>query len=101
MRDVVEALFDDQETFFEDWGRLEPEVMAALELVSVTSFAVSGEFPWSTGVGRIRTWKVFTESAARLSLTVLAEPAALQNQKKWIQSISSIEVSLSILCCLY
>jgi len=93
MLDVVDALFEDQSTFFQEWRRYEADVVAALELVSITVYASTEDFPWNTGFGNIRSWKAFSESAARLSITVLANPVVIQNQKKWIQSISSIEVS--------
>lgn len=92
MRDVVDDLFNDQENFFEDWNLNEAQVMAALEIVKIT-FAATGEYPWNTGTGRIRSWEVFAESAARSSLITLAEPNSRLNQNNWIQSISSIEVS--------
>jgi len=93
MLDIVDALFEDHQTFFQEWKRYEADVVAALELVSITMYASTEEFPWNNGFGSIRTWKEFSKSASRLSMTVLANPVVIQNQEKWIQSISSIEVS--------
>lgn len=92
MQDVVNALFDNQTIFFEDWDQNEAQVMAALELVKITH-AVTDEFSWISGAGIIRSWEGFAQSAARLSLIALAEPASRHNQISWIQSITSIEVS--------
>ena len=93
MLDVVDSLFEDQPTFFQAWKLYKADVVAALELISITMYASTEEFPWNTGFGNIHNWEEFSKSAVRLSMTVLAKPAVIQNQKKWIQSISSIEVS--------
>jgi hypothetical protein len=94
MLDIVNALFEDQQTFFQEWKHYEADVVAALELVRITMYASTEEFPWNTGFGNIRNWNEFSKSAVLLSMTVLANPDVIHhNQKKWIQSISTIEVS--------
>ncbi len=97
---VVNALFENQQTFFREWKQYEPEVIAALELVSITMYASTKEFPWNDDFRNIRSWKLFSKLAARVSIAVLAEPAVINNQKKWIQSMSSIEVNLKSLLIL-
>lgn len=97
MKDILNSLFEDPESFFEDWESHEGRVIAALELLSIASFARSKAILWPISTAtQIRNWKVFTESAARLSLNALSTPAVLQSQKKLLQSITSIEVNYFI-----
>jgi hypothetical protein len=97
MKDILNSLFEDPESFFEDWESHEGGVIAALELLSIASFATSKAILWPISTAtQIRNWKVFIESAARLSLNALSTPAVLQSQKKLLQSITSIEVNYFI-----
>ena len=92
MLNLIDVFFGDQETFFGSWKCFEADVVAALELVSIAAFALSERFPWNIFVN-IRSWKKFSKVAAVLSVTALADPAVIENRNKWMQSISSIEVS--------
>ena len=61
MRDIVNALFEDPEYFFEDWESHEADVISALELLSITSYATDEgtSVPWNTAITtQIRNWKV-------------------------------------------
>jgi len=92
MKDILNTLFEDPEYFFEDWESHESDVIAALELLSIASFATSKTVTWPVSTAtRIRNWKVFNESAARLSLNALATPDV--SPKTLLQSITSIEVN--------
>ena len=96
---IVDELFEDSTAFFLDWERVQAEVVAALELVSIASFAkadMENDF-WSDAPSRMRNWKFFAEAAARLSLATLASSHVLNCQEIFMQSVSSIEVRS---CCL-
>ena len=91
--DIVNTLFDDPVYFFEDWESQEADVIAALELLNISSYATDESSPWTSAIiTPIRNWKVFSVSAARLSLGQLCSPAVLKLKKKLIQSVTSIEV---------
>ena len=96
MTGIVDSLFEDPETFFKEWEENEAQVIAALELLGIASFALGDQVSWNNWTARIRNWKSFNESAARLSLDCLSTPDVLHvdNRDKFLQSISSIEVSL-------
>lgn len=100
MSNLVDSLFEESSMFFLDWEHWETEVISALELVSIASFAKTkvvdnGDNLWNNITSRVRNWKVFTFSAARLSLTVLSSPEVLASHEKFMQSVSSIEVFLN------
>jgi hypothetical protein len=91
---LVDNLFEEAAMFFLDWEHWQGEVIAALELVSIASFAkaeMDGDF-WNEATGRIRNWKFFTETAARLSLATLASTDVIRSRQRFMQSVSSIEV---------
>ncbi len=98
MTTLVNNLFQDSSNFFLEWDRYEADVIAALEIVSIASYAtadVSGVRAnlWKRITRRMRNWQIFTESAAYISLTALASPTVLkQSRERFIQSVSSIEV---------
>lgn len=98
---LVDNLFDEPAMFFLDWEHWEGNVTAALEVVSIASFAKPDTSDddgfWSTATGRIRNWKSFIEMAARSSLTALASPGILKSHQRFIQSVSSIEVCVVVL----
>jgi len=93
MADLVEELFDNQESFFEDWNGHEAEVVAALELGSIAMFNVRDISPWDTCDDQLSSWKLFSNETARSSIEMLSNPMVFQEKSKWVQSISSIEVS--------
>ena len=95
---IVDNLFEDPVAFFSEWDDSKVEVIVALELASIASFAkTAGSSLWNDYVGcRIRSWKSFIDTAARLSIEALASPDVLKCREKFIQSISSIEVSFHI-----
>jgi hypothetical protein len=98
---LVDNLFEEAGMFFLDWEHWQAEVIAALELVSIASFAkadVDHDF-WSDAPGRLRNWKFFTEAAARLSLATLASSDVLNSHERFMQSVSSIEVRSNALIC--
>ncbi|XP_057375006.1 uncharacterized protein LOC130695963 [Daphnia carinata] len=91
---LIDSLFEEQAMFFLDWEHCEAEVIAALELVSIACFATADTIDfWSEATSRIRNWKFFTETAARLSLETLASADVMKSHKRFMQSISSIELS--------
>ncbi|KAI9554203.1 hypothetical protein GHT06_019475 [Daphnia sinensis] len=91
---LVDNLFEEPAMFFLDWEHWEAEVIAALELASIASFATADTIDfWNKATGRMRNWKFFTETAARLSLEILASPDVMNSHKRFMQSISSIELS--------
>ena len=93
MMDIVNTLFDDPVYFFEDWESQEADVIAALELLNISSYATDESSPWTSAIiTPIRNWKKFSVSSARLSLGQLSSPTFLKLQKKLIQSVTSIEV---------
>lgn len=98
---LVDNLFEEPAMFFLDWEHCEADVIAALELASIASFATADKIDfWSEATGRMRNWKFFTETAARLSLETLASADVMKSHKKFMQSISSIEVFISnLLIC--
>jgi hypothetical protein len=97
MSTIIDGLFEDTNEFFLDWQQWQAEVIAALELVSIASFARaeldSGDF-WSASPVRMRDWELFTEAAARLSLAALASPDVIRTHERFMQAIASIEVLL-------
>jgi hypothetical protein len=94
MTDILNSLFEDPEYFLEDWESHEADVIGALELLNIASFAKSQAVPWpNTSRTQIRSWKIFIDSAARLSLAELSTSAVLQSQNELLQSITSIEVN--------
>ncbi len=96
---LVDNLFEDPGMFFLEWEHSEAEVIAALELVSIASFAkadMEDSDLWDSCTTRIRNWKLFVETAARLSLEALAAPDVLKAHKRFMPSISSIEVNISV-----
>ena len=110
---LVDNLFEEAGMFFLDWEHWQAqrmalenqawqaEVIAALELVSIASFAKADadhDF-WSDAPGRLRNWKFFTEAAARLSLATLASSDVLNSHERFMQSVSSIEVRSNALIC--
>ncbi|KAI9554792.1 hypothetical protein GHT06_020069 [Daphnia sinensis] len=93
---LVDNLFEEPAIFYFDWEHWEGKVTAALEVVSIASFAkpdTPDDGFWSTSTGRVRNWKSFIEMAVRSSLTALASPGVLKSHERFIQSISSIEDS--------
>ena len=81
MKDILNTLFADPECFLEDWESHEAKVIAALELLNIASFAISQAVTWPNASSiQIRSWKVFIDSATRLSLAELSTPAMLQSQ---------------------
>lgn len=92
MLNLIDTFFGDQETYFESWKCFEADVVAALELVSIATFALQKVFPWNAGFVNIRSWMKFSKEAALLSLTTLSDPAVIQNRNRWMRSLSSIEV---------
>uniref|UniRef100_A0A0P4YE06 AAA+ ATPase domain-containing protein n=2 Tax=Daphnia magna TaxID=35525 RepID=A0A0P4YE06_9CRUS len=94
---LVDHLFEEPAMFFLDWEHCEADVIAALELASIASFATADKIDfWSETTGRMRNWKFFTETAARLSLETLASADVMKSHKKFLQSISSIELSSTL-----
>jgi hypothetical protein len=97
MSTIIDSLFEETNEFFLDWQKWQNEVIAALELVSIASFARAdldnGDF-WCDSPVRMRDWKLFTEAAARLSMAGLASPDVIRTHERFMQAISSIEVLL-------
>ena len=100
MATLVDTLFEDPSKFFLQWDEYEANVIAALQLVSIASYAtadlsgVHADF-WRNTTRKMRNWKMFVELAARISLTSLASPAVFQHSReRFMRSISSIEVSV-------
>ena len=99
MATLVDTLFEDPSKFFIQWDEYEANVIAALQMVSIASYAtadVNGVHAdlWRNTTRRMRNWKMFVELAARISLTSLASPAVFQHcRERFMRSISSIEVS--------
>jgi hypothetical protein len=103
MSNIVDNLFEEPKDFFLEWEQREADVIAALELVSIASFAkaaINDADIWSGSTGRMRNWKFFAEAAARLSLASLASLDTLSSSKKFMQSVSSIEVRILTLLIL-
>ena len=93
---LVDNLFEEPGMFFLEWENTEADVIAALELVSIALFAradADDSDLWNNCTARIRNWKFFVETAARLSIEALSLPDVLKNRKRFMQSVSSIEVS--------
>ena len=89
MRDIVNLLFDDPVYFFEDWESQKADVIAALELLNILSNAADESSPRTSAIiTPIRNLKVFSVSAARLSLGQLSSPTFLKLQKKLVQSVT-------------
>ena len=93
---IVDSLFDEPKDFFVKWKKHEADVIVALELVNIASFAKTAindaGYIWRNATGRMRNWKFFTETAAHLSLTTLASLETLDSKEKFMLSVSSIEV---------
>lgn len=95
---LVDSIFEETSMFVLEWEDSQAEVIAALELVSIASFAkldadIENEKNlWDDLSGRMRNWKIFTESLARLAIEMLTSPTVLNKPQKLIQSVSSIEV---------
>lgn len=83
MESIIDPLFDDPQSFFQEWGKYETDVVAALEVVNIVSFAAVEEIQWNTG--KIRNWQAFVELAACLALAELANPAILHNPQKFAE----------------
>lgn len=98
MGPLIDSIFDEPIPFFQCWDQNKADVMSALELISIASFAktegdqVDFEL-WNVVSVRIRNWKSFIESAAVLLLTTLSSRDVLDSREKFTQSISSIEVN--------
>lgn len=91
---LVDCLFENPEEFFRDWEQWESKVIAALEVVSIVSFAKPDTADvdlWKEATTRIRSWESFTKETARLSLTKLGSPDVMKS-KRFIMAVSSIEV---------
>lgn len=101
---LADSLFEEPSEFILEWKDSEADVIAALELLSIASFAKvassidSDDSPlWNSYTcGTIGRWKLFVETATRLSLEALAKPDVLKTHKRFMPSISSIEVSCPI-----
>ncbi len=92
---LVDCLFENPEEFFRDWEQWEAKVIAALELVSIVSFAKPDTADvdlWKDATIRIRSWESFTKETARLSLKKLGSPDVIKS-KRFVMAVSSIEVS--------
>lgn len=106
MNYLVDGLFEETAMFVLEWEEAQAAVVAALELFSIASFTkpetdVQDENLWDGLTGRMRNWKIFSESLARLSLTMLSSPEVLGCPKKLIQSVSSIEVRLILIVSIF
>jgi hypothetical protein len=96
---IVDNMFEDPKNFFIEWEQREADVVAALELASIASFAkadVTDGDIWGSATGRMRNWTFFTETATRLSLASLASSDTLNSQGKFMQAVSSIEVCIVV-----
>ena len=93
VKTIVSALFEDTENFVEDWKCHEANVIAAFELLSIASYVKADTVIWFDDT-TIQNWGEFTETAVRLSLAELSTQTVLQSQKKFLQSITLIEVSM-------
>lgn len=96
---LIDSLFEEPTEFVSQWKNYHPEVVAALELLSIASFTrpeSDDDSLWNDWTGRMRNWKSFSEALGRLSLTVLTSPEVLNSHDKLIQSVSSIEVSICL-----
>ena len=84
MATLVDTLFEDPSKFFLQWNEYEANVIAALQLVSITSYVtadvngVHADLSKNT-TRRMRNWKMFVELAAHISLSSLASPAVFQH----------------------
>ena len=107
MKSIMNDLFDDPDYFIEQWEQNEARVIAALELLAIAAFTkdeddvFSGTSSgsgnsglWETG--NIRSWKVFSQSAARVVLTHLSRPTTFNQNQNFFQAITSIEVSKAL-----
>ena len=94
MASIVSTLFQDPESFFQDWTENELRVIESLEMMNIVSFAVGQHMNWNTV--KIRSWKTFSRVAVRLALHALANPALLQDPDRFLQSVTSIEVSVPL-----
>lgn len=94
MGNVVDDLFESPGKFLSEWKDCQADVIAALELLSIASFAKADDSNlWSYSNATLGNWQIFIETAARLSLKVLSAPHMLKSQQILVSSIASIEVS--------
>ncbi len=107
MDSLVDYLFEEPVPFFTAWEEWEAKVIAALELVSIVSFAKPDTADvdlWKEAVcqevevsftklddATVTDWESFTKETARLSLTKLGSPDVIKS-KRFIMAVSSIEV---------
>ena len=107
MRSIMNDMFDDPDYYLEQWKQHEARVIAALELLAIAAFtkdaeevfsgtsAGSGDGDlWETG--KIRNWNVFSQSAARVVLSHLSRPTTFNQNQKFFQAITSIEVNKAL-----
>ena len=86
MTSLVDTLFQDPTKFFNNWDNYEADVIAAVEMVSIASYATTDSIGvdadlWSSTSHRLSNWKTFIDSAVRISLTTLASPAVHQKSR--------------------
>ena len=90
MKCIMNDLFDDPDYFIEQWEQNEARVIAALELLAIAAFTKDEDDVFSATssgsgnsdlweTGKIRSWKVFSQSAARIVLTHLSRPTTFNN----------------------
>jgi len=107
MKPIMNDLFEDPDYFIEQWQQHEARVIAALELMTIAAFTKDEDEVFSgtsTGsgnsdlweTGKIRSWKVFSQSAARVVLTHLSRPTTFNQNQKFFQAVTSIEVSKAL-----
>jgi hypothetical protein len=107
---IVYNMSEDPKNFFIEWEQREANVVTALELVSIASFAeadvIHGDI-WGSGTGRMRNWTFLTKTGTRSSLASLASSDSFNSQGKSMQAVSSNEVCiivcllLLVQCCNY
>ena len=107
MKCIINDLFDDPDYFIEQWEQNEARVIAALELLAIAAFTKDEDDVFSATssgsgnsglweTGKIRSWKVFSQSAARVVLTHLSRPTTFNQNQNFFQAITSIEVSKAL-----
>ena len=84
MATLVDTLFEDPSKFFLQWNEYEANVIAALQLVSITSYATADVNDvhadlWKNTTRRMRNWKMFVELAVHISLSSLTSSAVFQH----------------------
>jgi len=98
LSDLVENLFKDPKSFFEDWKLFEGDIVATLELGIIVMSSGSKRSPWDMCGDQLVDWESFSyETAARFAVEILTEQVVGQKDNGWLQSISFIEVSFNIL----